>query len=779
MENNNQNQADQAPSETAPRRYSREMLMQIGQTKAIPKPDQKVMNKLMYHHITRRTWAEKTAKKALRAKRRVRRSKKPELTKSLPSIINLNSRSICNKQEDLMQLLQDNKTDIVVITETWINSENEKIQLAAVESNNPEYVVFSEKRNRSDAAKGGGVMILVNKSYGEAKITKSNEESTEDQLLESIIVKICPYRKPRGYSNCFVVGAYIPPGRQGGNKDKEMNEAVYQLNQKIASATQLNPKLANPLLYIAGDFNGVDISPINRSHATYQINKKATRKDKMLDPILTNAPKCYHSLNLPPLANSDHNIIKALPFKNKYVKTRAKTTTIKRRTGKIEDTVTEIGNIKWELLINAKDLDTQTKVNIFYETINDITDTCQPLKTTRVRGDQRWMTPQIKEEIAIRQRLYHENKDNEWKKQASKVRKMIKQRKKKYYQRYENGDMVWWNEVRHIKGETVNNNEMSQDKCEELNNYFHSVWANVEKPHLMSYTQRNPDDKPIRINEAEVITELNKLDTTKAAGPDKISAKTLKAARFELAEIITFIFNECLAKNVVPSQWREANIAPVPKVKKPGKPEDYRPVCLTSTLCKVLERILAKIIFQRTKSLWLNNQQFGFLPGMSTTDALIQVIEDWANAIDKNQIIWAIFFDFSKAFDLVDHEILMRKLEKYLPRWMTSWIAKYLLDRKQRVKAGDRTTAWKEVEAGVIQGSVLGPILFIIFLSDIEEYLPSNIKAPKYADDILTYCISKKGEENRIQEAAEAVLKWTKDNKMKLNIKKNTMFCNK
>lgn len=102
----------------------------------------------------------------------------------------------------------------------------------------------------------------------------------------------------------------------------------------------------------------------------------------MLDPILTKAPKCYHSLNLPPLANADHDIIKALPFKNKYVKT----TTIKRRTGRMEDTVMEIGNIRWELLMNAKDLDTQTKVNIFYDTVNEITDTCQPLKTARVRG---------------------------------------------------------------------------------------------------------------------------------------------------------------------------------------------------------------------------------------------------------------------------------------------------------------------------------------------------------------------------------------------------------
>ena len=114
----------------------------------------------------------------------------------------------------------------------------------------------------------------------------------------------------------------------------------------------------------------------------------------------------------------------------------------------------------------------------------------------------------------------------------------------------------------------------------------------------------------------------------------------------------------------------------------------------------------------------------------------------------------------------------MKKLEKYLPRWLTTWIAQYLLDRKQRVKAGDKTTEWKGVEAGVVQGSVLGPILFIIFLSDIEEYMPNNIKSPKYADDILAYCMTKKGEENRIQEAADAVLKWTSDNKMKLNIKK-------
>ena len=97
-------------------------------------------------------------------------------------------------------------------------------------------------------------------------------------------------------------------------EEKEMNEAKTQLNQNIIEALQLNNKCTNPLIFIAGDFNGANTSLINRTHATYQINKKATRKNKLLDPIFTNAPKCYHCINQPSLANSDHQIVKAIPF---------------------------------------------------------------------------------------------------------------------------------------------------------------------------------------------------------------------------------------------------------------------------------------------------------------------------------------------------------------------------------------------------------------------------------------------------------------------------------
>ena len=153
----------------------------------------------------------------------------------------------------------------------------------------------------------------------------------------------------------------------------------------------------------------------------------------------------------------------------------------------------------------------------------------------------------------------------------------------------------------------------------------------------------------------------------------------------------------------------------------------------------MFERIIAKWIFQHTKTIWRTNKQYGFLPGKSTVDAVIQVIDDWGFAVDRNIKLLAIFFDFAKAFDLVDHEVLLEKLQKLLSNWLTAWIATYLSNRRQRVYFNGSTTTWKDVLAGVIQGSVLGPVLFLLFIFDINDFLPTGVTLFKYADDILAY----------------------------------------
>lgn len=153
-------------------------------------------------------------------------------------------------------------------------------------------------------------------------------------------------------------------------------------------------------------------------------------------------------------------------------------------------------------------------------------------------------------------------------------------------------------------------------------------------------------------------------------------------------------------------------------------------------------------------------------------DAIVQVIEGWSHSKDQNFTVYAIFFDFSKAFDLVDHEILLEKLQKLLPSWLVSWIAAYLSDRVQRVVVNNIVTKWKKVEAGVIQGSVLRPILFLLFIADLNDELRPNTNLQKYADDILAYIIGKFIPDGLPQAITDAISRWCIKNKMRLNTDK-------
>ena len=176
----------------------------------------------------------------------------------------------------------------------------------------------------------------------------------------------------------------------------------------------------------------------------------------------------------------------------------------------------------------------------------------------------------------------------------------------------------------------------------------------------------------------------------------------------------------------------EANVVPVPKVQPPKAVEaDLHPISLTATLAKVLESFIGLWILERVGSSF-DNRQYGALRQRSTTHALVDVLHHWHAAIDKGQSVRTVFVDFAKAFDHVDHNVLVAKLvELGLPDVIVLWICAFLRDRRQRVKIGDVLSDWLHLAAGMPQGSYLGPLTFVILIYALQPGCLTH----KYVDD--------------------------------------------
>ncbi len=589
--------------------------------------------------------------------------------------------------------------------------------------------------------------------------------------MDLVIVRAFPPRLPRGYSSVLIACVYIAEFRQNNKESLRQKVAIYQLASALESATA-NSSLGNkPLIIIAGDFNGASTKYLCDSLQLYLINKSATRGKNTLDLVLTNAPKCYNPSNWPALGESDHMIVLCKPSQSLYKACIPATVKIMARTGKVADTVHQLRTTDWSPVISNLRGDPQEAINLFYSSILEAENTWQPLKVLKLKNDKPWMTREIKKLIAKRQRYYKAGSVVMWKATSNKVVHLINAAKKAYFNKnYTIGNPNWWKEVNSIRAPAVPFSE-SDELANSLNDGFYTVWNGTKQPDISKFVAQFPYTSCPKIFNPGQLCSLMKMMTS-GPGPDGLASKLLKCARFELSELIARIFNHYLSISFVPAQWKQANITPIAKIDHPSSWSDYRPISITSNLCKLFERVLARYIINKTSSIWRSNNQNGFLPGKSTMGAISKVIFDWGLALDAKDPIVAIFFDFAKAFDLVQHDLLLSKLEKTLEPFLVSWIAAYLTGRQQRVKIKNTTTPWQNVEAGVIQGSVLGPVLFIIFISDINSFIPAGVNTEKYADDILSYITGDSADSSLPQAIVDGVQRWCAANQMRLNTSK-------
>ena len=301
------------------------------------------------------------------------------------------------------------------------------------------------------------------------------------------------------------------------------------------------------------------------------------------------------------------------------------------------------------------------------------------------------------------------------------------------------------------------------DKANILNHQYHSVFT-WEDP---SSATPDPDGTPLPDMDNITVTEqgvkklLQKSNPQKATGPDMIPAQILRECSEELAPILTIVFNRTLQTGCVPEDWKQANVSAVFKKGQRYDPANYRPVSLTCLCCKMLEHIITSSIMKHVDHHQiLSDCQHGFRARRSCETQLVTLINDLSSSLDRGDQTDMVILDFSKAFDRVPHKRLLRKLHHYGIRGhLHSWITSFLTGRSQKVIVEGSESESAPVISGVPQGSVLSPLLFLLFINDLPDNIASNTRL--FADDCIVYrTIRYHADQEALQEDLVRLAEW-------------------
>ena len=282
------------------------------------------------------------------------------------------------------------------------------------------------------------------------------------------------------------------------------------------------------------------------------------------------------------------------------------------------------------------------------------------------------------------------------------------------------------------------------DKTNVLNDFFRDQSlindTGIELPQFENYTFLS-ELSSIHINPEEVEIVLQSLPLGKACGPDGINNRVLRELATQLSSPFCCLFNHSLQIGEFPDIWKRSHVTPIPKGGDRASPSNYRPISLLCTPEKCFERVVFKHLYNHLhENQILSPLQSGFIPGDSTVNQLTFLYNTFSQSLDSGKEVRVVFCDISKAFDRVWHEGLLLKLKAAgIKDSLLAWFRSYLSNRKQRVVLPGAESKWNEIRAGVPQGSILGPLLFLLFINDIVKDIGCNIRL--FADDTSLFLI--------------------------------------
>ena len=278
-----------------------------------------------------------------------------------------------------------------------------------------------------------------------------------------------------------------------------------------------------------------------------------------------------------------------------------------------------------------------------------------------------------------------------------------------------------------------------------------------------------------RVTVDEIYRDLRKIKPKKAAGLDNIPPRLLRDAANEISQPLTHIINKSLQSGFFPSEWKIAKITPLFKSGNSSNIDNYRPISILPALSKILEKAVHRqlVDYLESNSL-LYKKQFGYRKGKSTEIAVTYFIDTLRTEIDKGNFVGAIFIDLSKAFDTISHSALLKKLPFYgIHDKELDWMKDYLFNRHQTVSYNNTTSDLQPMTCGVPQGSILGPILFLLYFNDFVNVLEHS-EVLKYADDTVLFVSHKNFDnvESKLTEDMKLVANWFQRNDLIMNVKK-------
>ena len=629
------------------------------------------------------------------------------------------------------------------------------------------------RRDRSTGQRGGGVAVFVRSGIPATSLVFSSD-------LEAVCVQL---HIPR-HGNLFVVTVYRRPDANATNFIDSLESALDRL-----------PIVEKATLCIVGDFNaknnlwwdgqtsnsaGVQLAELTNSLGLAQIVTGPTRAvglahASQIDLMFVNNLTLVNSCDvLSPVSDHCPTIVELSVGVEKSSRPGSScdpgTKAHKFNYSNVDmATLNAIfRSSDWSPVFNASN--TSQALHAWYTVVHSVLDRCVPRSSMAKSSTQKpWYSPFLRRLRRQRDRLFQRSKSLQHDHRLSIAYKRVRnwyvaelRAAERHYYRHLGLSLSthqlskqpyrWWSKAKSMCGLkrrdevpaiSVNGKLYASavEKADCLNDAFSaqcSAPSATDLPNLPDH--KGPTFSFTPITNDAIYKHLVSLNTWKAPGIDHVCHRLLKGCAEGLSDSLCYLFNLSLKEGVFPNQWKTAVIQPVYKLKGDRRnPSSYRPIALLPSISKVFEHFVHKQLLDHCLSVQaIPDCQFGFLPKRSTTWQLLEAVNDWEEALDKGHSVHACFVDVAKAFDRVDHNLLLHKLPSIGVLGVElSWFRSYLCGRKICTTVDCVRSRTKPISSGVPQGSVLGPLLFILYFRDLPSVVQATCKM--FADDTMVY----------------------------------------